>query len=194
MGKKIWVLLLVAFAMSLTNGVFAATVNLPQTGQTKCYNAAGAEIACSGTGQDGEKLQGVISPTQRFTVSGSCVTDSLTGLMWSKDGNLPVGSKTWQQSLDYVASINSGGGLCGYTDWRLPNVNELLSLVNFGQSNTATWLNTQGFLNVQAGYYWSSSAYAGATNNAWRVYMWDGSVGADGKGNSNYVWPVRAGQ
>ena len=33
---------------------FAGTVQLPQTGQTKCYDSAGVEIPCAGTGQDGE--------------------------------------------------------------------------------------------------------------------------------------------
>jgi len=136
--------------------VLNGIINLPKTGQTKCYDSlGGGEINCAGTGQDGESQAGVEWPEPRFTVSGDCVTDNLTGLMWAKNGNLPNGTKTWQGALDYVASINYGSGLCGHKDWRLPNVNELESLINSGEANTANWLNSQGFSNVQSNYYWS---------------------------------------
>ena len=87
---------------------FAGTIQLPKTGQTKCYNSTGTEIPCAGTGQDGEIRAGVAWPDSRFTVNGDCITDNMTGLMWSKDGNIPNGYRTWQQVLDYVTSINSG--------------------------------------------------------------------------------------
>ena len=171
-------------------------IDLPQTGQTKCYNASGTEIPCSGTGQDGESQAGVEWPDPRFTVSGDCVTDNLTGLIWTKNGNLPNGTRTWQGALDYVASINSGSGLCGHKDWRLPNFNELESLINSGEAFTANWLNSQGFSNVQSYYYWSSTtfAYFEETVYPWVVRMWDGSVDYGAKSSSFYVWPVRSGQ
>ena len=143
------------------------TINLPQTGQTKCYDSSGIEINCAGTGQDGESQAGVEWPEPRFTVSGDCVTDNLTGLMWAKNGNLPDRKKTWQTALDYVASINNGAGLCGYSDWRLPNVNELESFTDVG---SATWqVNSQGFNNVQSDYYWSSTTMTPYPYNAWVV-------------------------
>lgn len=102
---------------------------------------------------------------------------------------------TWQGALDYVATTtNGGGGLCGHTDWRLPNRKELRSLVNYGQANTATWLIGQGFINAQADWYWSSTTYADETVYAWIVLMYDGYVDFDYKTTSYYVWPVRAGQ
>jgi hypothetical protein len=91
------------------------------------------------------------------------VSDNLTGLKWAKNANLSNGTRTWQGALDYVASTNNGFGLCGHHDWRLPNVNELESLVHAGQCDSATWLNTHGFTNVQSGYYWSSSSNASRT-------------------------------
>jgi hypothetical protein len=114
--------------------------------------------------------------------------------MWAKDANLPNGGRTWQGALDYVASMNAGSGLCGHKDWRLPNVNELESLINSGETNTANWLNSQGFSNVQFDHYWSSTADAYSTDSAWVVYMWYGGVGYDYKSGSSYVWPVRSGQ
>jgi hypothetical protein len=179
----------------------------PKTGQSICYDINGTVITCTNTGQDGALQLGVAWPDPRFTnadnstpISGNVVVDQLTGLMWSKDGNAPGPSactpaavKTWQVALDYVACLNTNSFL-GYADWRLPDVNELESLVNAGQSNTATWLNMQGFSNAQASQYWSSTTDSYNANNAWYVYMSYGSMSTSGKSGTNYVWPVRAGQ
>ena len=171
--------------------VMAGVVDLPKTGQTTCYDTAGNVIACPYTGQDGDIQAGVPWPTPRFTVSGDCVTDNLTGLMWTKNANLPGVYKTWQQALDYA----NGLSLCGHTDWRLPNVNELESLINAEQSNSATWLNTQGVSNVQSNLYWSSTSNAYYTYDAWIVNMWFGFVDYGYKSYYYYyVWPVRSGQ
>lgn len=177
---------------------YAGTVSLPDTGQTKCYDTSGAEISCTGTGQDGDKGAGVDWPNPRFTVSGDCVTDNITGLMWTKDGNR-FGKRTWTQAISNANNLS----LCGFTDWRLPNVLELESLVHAGYnketcgsskcSSNAAWLNTQGFTNVQLGYYWSATTDADVTDVTWDVDMWDGSVGGYDK-SDYYVWPVRGGQ
>lgn len=60
-------------------------------------------------------------PDPRFIVSGDCVTDMLTGLMWAGNADLPGSTRNWQDALYYVSSINSGSGLCGHNDWYLPN-------------------------------------------------------------------------
>ena len=166
------------------------SVNLPKTGQTTCYDAAGAVIACATTGQDGELQKGVAWPSPRFTVDGTglCVTDNLTGLMWVRTPDSTT--RTWANALTYANDLT----ICGYTDWRLPNRKELRSLINYEQANSATWLNTQGFSNVQASGYWSSSTYASNPTDAWRVVMWGGTVYGYSKTNTYYVWPVRAGQ
>ena len=100
-------------------------IQIPQTGQTTCYDAGGTAIPCAGTGQDGEKLAGALWPSPRFTdnsiaaTDDKTVTDNLTGLTWTKDGNIS-GQKNWQEALDYIVSLNSGNYL-GHNDWRLPN-------------------------------------------------------------------------
>jgi len=170
------------------------SVALPETGQTTCYDAAGAVIVCAGTGQDGDLLAGVAWPAPRFVVgtgvgtTDQCVTDNLTGLMWVRAPSTTP--DTWVNALTSANNLT----LCGFSDWRLPNVNELESLVNSEVSSSAVFLNTLGFSNVQASFYWSSSSYAGSTDIAWIVNMSDGSVFANDKSFSNYVWPVRAGQ
>ncbi len=167
----------------------AAPAPVAKTGQTTSYAA----------GDDGALQPGVASPTPRFSNNGDqTVTDNLTGLIWTQNANLPAATKTWQQALDYVAamnSANSGAGTLGHNDWRLPNRKELWSLGNFGQAALADWLYSQGFTNVQANYYWSSSSIANYTDFAWGVNMDGGDVDYDYKANYHfYVWPVRSGQ
>jgi hypothetical protein len=168
----------------------AATVNLPATGQQVCYDAAGAATSCAGTGQDGDLKMGVVWPSPRFVVGtgveSNCMADTLTGLMWAKGPGTTV--RFWQDAL------NDGNvlSLCGYSDWRLPNVNELDSLVNAGQANMATWLNSQGFSSSGVSY-WTSTTGAFYTMDAWRVGMIGGPVSDDRlkSDNRQYVWSVR---
>jgi uncharacterized repeat protein (TIGR01451 family) len=184
----------------LASIAFAGTVNLPQTGQTKCYDSLGNEISCTGTGQDGEIRAGVAWPNPRFTDNGDdTILDNLTGLMWTKDANLPGAMLTWQDGLDYVAGMNAGTyPNFGYTDWCLPNVDELESLINADEAKNATWLSDQGFINVQANpnQYWSSTTDAYNTSRAWIIDMELGFMYSSDKLSSYAynVWPVRAGQ
>jgi hypothetical protein len=183
--KKLMVFLAVVFLL-LTTTVFAGTVNLPKTGQTKCYgNVWGIKIPCAGTGQDGEIQAGVAWPEPRFTDNDDdTMTDNLTGLMWTKNADLP--EMTWQEALDYCNNLN----LAGYSDWRLPNLNELESLFNAGEPDDLDWLRTQGFTmpNVLNSWYWSSTP--ASPEYGWAVMFWDGIVSEGG----GCVWPVRAGQ
>lgn len=206
--KKICVLsLIVLFLASIA---FAGTVNLPRTGQTKCYDTAGAEIPCSGTGQDGEIQAGVPWPNPRFADNDDgTMTDNLTGLVWTSNANImPTrdpgwdtegtaddGAVTWQHALDYVAKLNAEGYL-GYSDWRLPNVNELESLINTNEGDSDDWLRTQGFTNVSTSYYWPSTSCTFNPVAVWHVFISIGNMYDRSKSDSYncYVWPVRGGQ
>jgi hypothetical protein len=171
----------------------AAPADLPQTGQTACTDATGAAIACANTGHDGDRQAGVAWPNPRFIVdgAGNCITDGLTGLIWVR--NPDATTRTWQQALDFANSLE----LCGSTDWRLPNVTELESLVNVGAANQASFLNGQGFSGVQANSYWSSSIFTGPGGGsaplAWVVTMAGGGLGPIPGSGSGFVLPVRAG-
>ncbi|MFZ4856189.1 MAG: DUF1566 domain-containing protein [Desulfuromonadaceae bacterium] len=170
------------------------SLSLPKTGQTTCYNTGGATIDCSDTGQDGELQVGVTWPSPRFAANADrSITDNLTGLMWSSNANPAGGIKSWQQALEYINTLNSSSYL-GHNDWRLPTSNELATLANKGQVNSATWLNGQGFSSVENGYYWSATTKTIGTSVAWSVYMSVGDVVAITKNSHGYVWPVRSGQ
>lgn len=195
---------LVFFVFALTGTVSAETIQLPKTGQIKCYDAVGTEVVCSGTGQDGDIQAGVSWPEPRFFITfcsdpGPCdgqnadcdsnsgndvVTDNLTGLMWTRHGSLHTAS--WDEAIDF-----NGITLCGYSDWRLPNANELKSMFNASKPNTAIWLNTQGFINV-SGSYWSSTTRSDYTDGAWAVDLTIGYSSALPKSNREIVWLVRS--
>ncbi len=99
--------------------------------------------------------------------------DNLTGLVWTKYAQM-AGGKTWQGAQDFVRdTMNTTWTYCGFTDWRLPNVNELESLVYAGNNTSAQWLmNHGGFMEVQESTYWSfttDASYGG--QYAWVVDM-----------------------
>jgi len=192
--RNLRLILLLATGLLPFATVRAAPADLPQTGQTTCTDATGAAIACANTGQDGDRKAGVAWPVPRFTVdgTGNCITDKLTGLMWVR--NPDATARTWQQALDFANSLER----CGAADWRLPNVNELESLVNIDVANQASFLNGQGFSGVQADGYWSSSSWAGFGSGsvplAWVVNMVSGGLGPIPRSASGFVLPVRTGQ
>ena len=199
-NKFTWSAAVIMSLLLISSLAHAGTVDLPQTGQTKCYNTSGTEISCTDTGQDGDLRKGVEWPYPRFMNNGDgTVTDNLTGLIWTQNAGTPTvgscagGYKTWQGALDYVTCLNSMNYL-GHSDWRLPNVNELESLINADEPNSATWLTDQGFIGVQSYIYWSSSSNAGSTGYAWIVSMWYGYVYGGNRTYGGYVWPVRSGQ
>ena len=166
-------------------------VKLPQTGQENCYKAVDyfEAVPCAGTGQDGDLAAGVEWPDTRFTTNqDGTVTDNLTGLMWVSAPD-SIG-RTWAGALTYINNLN----FAGHTDWRLPNVSELESLLHAGEINTAAWLNLQGFQNVQANWYWSSTTVSDLdfSSYAYITDLWNGTTGGQSKETNNiYAWPVR---
>jgi len=175
----------------------AGEIIIPKTGQTGCWNTYGQPVDCSQSGQDADpwfsfKLQ-VAWPSPRFAPNtDSTVTDNLTGLVWSQNANYAGATMTWQEALDYVASLNTQRYL-GHNDWRLPNMNELGSLNGRPQSSLVDWLTSQGFTGVQIGY-WSSSSWAMSTFEAWNLNVYVARQWSDSKTYPNSVWPVRGGR
>jgi hypothetical protein len=170
------------------------------TGQTACWDATGTSIPCAGSGQDGELQAGVAWPTPRFTLNGDgTVTDNLTGLIWLQDANC-FDEVTWINAPAEVASLNSGSVttctnyVAGtFDDWRLPNIRELASLIDYGRY-TPCLPTGHPFVSVQPDYYWSSSTDAKYTGYGWSMSFDEGLASTVFKPGYNYVWPVRGGQ
>ena len=125
----------------------------------------------------------------RFDVvsAGSNVYDTLTGLMWTQNANMD-GQKSRANAITYCNGLVWGG----YSDWRLPNINELNSLVDLSEFNPVL-PNGHPFSDVQADIYWSSSSVASDTSQAWYVDMEVGTAIYSAKSSIEYVWAVRSG-
>jgi hypothetical protein len=168
---------------------------LAKTGQTGCWDTAGTPIGCAGTGQDGAWLKGV-SASPRFTDNGNgTVSDNQTGLIWLKNASC-FGSQTWSAALSSANTLASGA--CGLTDgsvagaWRLPNIRELVSLIDYGRSSPALPAGHpfSGVLNVN---YWSSTSHVVVPSFGWNVNIDNGFFTSYDKTFTLYVWPVRGG-
>lgn len=141
-------------------GTTTLPAQLRQTGQTVSFAA----------GDDGQLQAGVTLQGTRFTAdtTGGCLTDQLTGLMWVRS---PLSTlRTWPEAMDYANTLN----LCGYSDWHLPNRQELRSLVNFGETLNAPVLNAQGFIGIKNRQYWTSTTNAYDTGTAWSIDLGTG--------------------
>ncbi len=193
MTRTLFILPLLILLLFQDASFSCAAISLPRTGQTSCWDAAGAAVSCLGKGQDGESQAGAAWPAPRFVDNGDqTMSDKLTGLVWSKDANPAKAVKTWQQALTYLKTLNSQSqGYLGHNDWRLPNVAELRSLASAQQTSLATWLDSQGFANAQADSYWSSDSDALYPAHAWCVVMDSGYLDSHAKTGSGYLWPVR---
>jgi hypothetical protein len=164
---------------------------------SQCYQA-GSDVLVSCTSaaaialnsqQDGMIGRDVTSPNAAdgklgfsySTVSSypitDCVKDNVTGLMW--EGKPTTGSRASSltytnlannaatDASGYIVAVNASS-LCGFSDWRLPTVDELQSIVDYGTTTSQT-IDNAWFPNTKNRSYWSSSLSAGNTSLAWYV-------------------------
>jgi len=124
------------------------------------------------------------------------ITDMATGLMWkqcvegdhstlnndcisTENDKLVSKVSSWDEALQVPAIINNSGGYAGFTDWRLPNVKELLSIVEYAcTGDTSGAMNWDKFIlgtGQGTGLIWSSTPYQhfdfndNLTKSAWVV-------------------------
>ena len=167
----------------------------------------------------------------RFTDNGNgTVTDAQTGLMWEKKGHLdgvPVactnagvcpdphdadnqytyssGSPTGPPGTAYavmLVQLNTGGGFAGHTDWRLPTLAELQSIVDYGDASgpVTNALFDSGCTPSCTGIgcscaatdlHWTNDLVSSISGNAWLVDFSDGSALNDTRDTDYYVRAVR---
>ena len=148
-------------------GCSDVAAGLPGTGQTASYAIGDDAYFNAG---------GALSYTDN---GDGTVTDVRTGLTWEKKTDANVNYVySWQGGLDYAAELNAmngGAGFAGHNDWRLPNIKELLSIVDYSRSRPSIhpiFGPTMGTLNFVD--YWSSTSWAGQPDaNAWSVNFAD---------------------
>ena len=183
---------------SLAGGNFTAydgsnaLVTLARTGQTTSY----------ANGDDASQSKGVAWPAIRFTDNqDGTVTDHLTGLIWLKDAGC-FSPTTWSNAITDAAQLADGA--CGLSDgstagkWRLPNPNELESLIDVSASDPALSIGNP-MDHVSNGIYWTSTSYFGGEQGspkAWTIRLSDGRYMNDSSANvkatsNNAVWAVK---
>jgi len=122
---------------------------------------------------------GVDGPALSYTDNGDgTVTDNNTLLMWEKKdtagGIHDVNNAyDWNNSFAvFLAALNTNPCFAGHCDWRIPNVKELQSIVDYSKTNPATSFPGA----TAAAFYWSSSPFAANSSHAWFVFFADGLV------------------
>jgi len=183
------------------------------------------KIGVGDAGFDFTKLDSSGEPLPSTAPAWTCVRDNHTGLIWevkSVDGGLhdwrhtyswynpdpatnggragtPDGGNCAGSACDthaFAVAVNERN-FCGASNWRLPNVKELMSIVHNGRLNpaidTSLFPNTRISLdpNTTASGYWSSTPYhsPGNTSNARYVNFYNGDISMSSKLLRQY--PVR---
>lgn len=198
MNVKSFLVSLIIGGFFIPGIVYAYPAKVQKTGQVVTYLA----------GDDGDIQRGAVLIGDRFTDNGDgTVTDNLTELIWLRDAHCSsIARDGLTDSLAAVKSLSSG--TCELTDgsvdgdWRIPNIKEFHSLINFGYHDPAL-SNTAGTGQFQEGdpfknlfsRYWTSSTAVQSPKKGWAIYVTSGAVtNSVYKNNSSTsVWPVRGG-
>jgi len=168
------------------------TRQLPKTGQVIEYQAGD-----DGTYEAGW-WKGRLNANNRTrwiarTIGGDdIVLDRATGLMWAADGNAAGCNNgaliTWANAIIYAEALN----FAGFTDWRLPNITELISIIARDIRNPT--IKEPPFVNTNmANDYWSATTYFTDTLKAWNVLFSNGDTVTVVKTNTAYLRCVRKG-
>ncbi len=173
-----------------------------QTGQTQCWNASGQVVACAGTGQDGELQRGL---ERAYVDNGDgTITDTRTGLMWeklSRDGTIHDKEHryTWNEAFTVKLAGLNASGFAGYRDWRVPNVNELYSLVRLNPYSPAIapafhdncivgcTVLTCSCTYTQSAQFWTSTTGHLDNGGSWLVGFHEGRVNRIGTGSTTFL-------
>ncbi len=133
---------------------------------------------------------GGLADEPRFVDFGDTVFDRMTGLEWEKVPS-HESNRTWAEALeDCLTSTKAGGG------WRLPNVKELASIVDYegnqGKGSSVCWWYP--VFEGSCGRYWSSTPVPWSSSSEFNVYFNGGHVSDNDIGVNSGVRCVRAGQ
>lgn len=144
------------------------TFTLTDTGQDKFYDKDGNEISQPVDGDEyyGQDAQFSGTASEFHDNNDGTITDLNTGLVWQKTPDYQ--RHQYYDAFEYVEQLEIGG----YTDWRLPTIKELYSLLNSnGVLNPAGASLSQPYLfdeyfdfqyderMLYAAQYWSSTKY-----------------------------------
>lgn len=168
---------------------------LPKTGQTIVYTPA-PDYGDDGYYQTGWwKGKKSTNNKTRFlnkTCSGDdIIIDNTTKLIWASDANAAGCNNgnqiAWLGAINYANNLN----FAGFTDWRIPNFYELLSICDYFLLNPS--IKQPPFANTKNGYYWTSTTNIGNSVKAWFISFADCWNSRLDKINTYYIRCVRKG-
>ncbi|MCP4296723.1 MAG: DUF1566 domain-containing protein, partial [Proteobacteria bacterium] len=116
--------------------------------------------------------------------SDGTVSHGSTGLMWQQTTTLA----NWEDALSYCENLS----LANSNNWRLPSLNELQTIVDYGSYSPS--IDTSYFPDTNSSYYWSSTTYPPNPTVAWTTIFADGIVEGALKSSSYYIRCVRSEQ
>jgi hypothetical protein len=193
---------------------------LPDTGQHQCFDCEGQAVPCKSclgqprpcdgffrpflSLQDSMQRTGCPNDASRFTVNGDgTVTDNCTGLQWLQDsGETPDDDLdghpdpvTWCKAMEFCQDLV----FAGHSDWRLPNVRELQSLVDYGRLAPAIapefrFAGNPGAEGDSVYIYWTSTSYIGQQGRVFYVHFGFGIVETHFGNENHRVLAVRGGR
>ncbi len=137
---------------------------------------------------------------EKFFVQDGVATDTKTGLMWLRfsygqrweNGNI-IGDPekiNWHYAMKIPEEFNQKVGCGGFTDWRIPNIDELKTLIDKVKGEKGNYIDADIFPNTNI-WFWSSSPDAGGSSSAWYVDFSNGFSSNNYKLNSGFVRLVR---
>ena len=158
---------------------------------------------------DGYYGKGGVIPAPRFSVVGegsltNQIRDNATGLIWARSITNCIGQGlvSWTAGISAVTNINASGGYGGTNDWRMPNLRELFSVMDYSRVNPSIsgWTNgvaptaSQPWNDLVLGQiiFWASTTRRGSTTQAWRIETGEGQPSFTTKATAaGQVWMVR---
>lgn len=118
--------------------------------------------------------------------STNTILDTSTFIMWQDDNNVSSNTQNWEQAILYCENLT----LAGYEDWKLPNINELSTILDLTTFNPAIISDFNSYLSNST-LYWSSTTYKYDTRNSWIIYFLTGEIITSSKSSNNYVRCMR---
>jgi len=148
-----------------------------KTGQTFCYNHDNEYLkgVCTDTekGEDGYYQSGIAHHFSRDNIS-EIVIDDTSDLMWQDDKHVLKEYLLQENPENYCPSLTLGG----YSDWRLPTLDELGSLVNYGNIDPAIY---PIFKNTKTNIRYLSSSKVKYSEDSWSVVFYYGNILTDNR-------------
>ncbi len=164
-------------------------LGFPKTGQTNIYHyPSGSDL-----GDDGATQAGYPASSSRFQdMKNGTVRDHATGLLWQKQDSAYQqvgeykGRLEWEDAFDYIQEMNIRH-VSGYSTWRMPNIQELQSLIDYSQFGPSLDPIFQNY-NLPSQHWSGTSRFLGGFNDySWAINFMQGQINFYSKIEGFYV-------